>query len=218
MNQDLANCLPDERPLPPPTDMSRTLFEGDRRYSALIPLVRRPWLLRTGPGDLIIRPAVARDLEAVAAMHRRCSARSLLDRYRMGGRRPSVLALHGQLQRPLSFVAAAPRGATVVALATMAIDENHGRRSARIGLLVQDNLQGHGIGRELVTQLAAAAVVCGYSELVAYPATSVVATQKLLMEIGTCRLVPDLTHRHLHLSLPASAALGLGAVRERLAS
>jgi GNAT superfamily N-acetyltransferase len=212
-----ANCLPPARPLPTAIEASRNLQDGARQHAALIPLVRQPWSLRAGSANLIIRPAQSRDLEAVATMHARCSARSLLDRYRTGGRGPSVTALHRQLRRPLSFVAATPRGA-VLAFAVAGIDANHGRDSAEIGLLVEDEWQRIGIGRELLVHLAGAAAVCGYTELVAYTATSVVPMQRLLFEVGRPRVVVDPEHSHLHLTLPESAALGLGAVRERLAS
>jgi GNAT superfamily N-acetyltransferase len=174
-------------------------------------------LLRAGTTNLMIRPAVARDLEAVANMHARCSARSLLDRYRAGGRGPAVTALHRQIRRPLAFVAATQRGA-VLAFAVAGIDANHGRESAEIGIIVEDEWQGIGIGREMMVHLAGAAVVCGYTELVAYTATTIVPMQRLLFEVGHPRVVPDALHSHLHMTLPESAALGLGAVRERLAS
>jgi len=217
MNPRTATCLPATRPLPTSIEASRGFSDGAKQHAALIPLVRRPWLLRAGTANLMIRPAVTRDLEAVANMHARCSARSLLDRYRTGGRGPSVTALQRQLRRPLCFVAATPRGA-ILAMAIAGIDVNHGAESAQIGVLVEDEWQGIGIGRELIVHLAVAAVVCGYTEMVAYTATSTVPVQRLLNEVGHPRLVSDPTHSHLHMSLPESAALGLGAVRERLAS
>jgi GNAT superfamily N-acetyltransferase len=103
-------------------------------------------------------------------------------------------------------------------MAIAGIDVNHGAESAQLGLLVEDEWQGIGIGREMIVHLAGAAVVCGYTEMVAYTATSTVPIQRLLNEVGHPRLVSDPTHSHLHLTLPESAALGLGAVRERLAS
>ncbi len=217
MNPRTATCLPANRPLATSIEASRSLTDGGRHHASLIPLVRRPWLLRAGAANLVIRPAVARDLEAVANMHARCSARSLLDRYRVGGRGPSVTAMQRQLRRPLAFVAATPRGA-ILALAIAGIDVNHGRDSAEIGILVEDEWQGVGIGRELIVHLAGAAVVCGYTELIAYTATSTVPMQRLLVEVGHPRVVSDPTHSHLHMPLPEAAALGLGAVRERLAS
>jgi L-amino acid N-acyltransferase YncA len=212
-----ATCLPAARPLPTAIEASRALNDGGRQHESLIPLVRQPWLLRAGTASLVIRPATYRDLEGVAGMHARCSARSLLDRYRAGGRGPSVPTLQRQLRRPLAFVAATRRGA-VLGFAVAGIDVNHSRETAQIGLLVEDEWQGVGIGRELMTHLAGAAVVCGYTEMVAYTATSVLPMQRLMLEVGHSRIVADPTHAHLHTSLPESAALGLGPVRERLAS
>jgi GNAT superfamily N-acetyltransferase len=213
----LAPCLPDVRPLPTAIEASRSLRDGGKRYATLVPYIQRPWLLPVRSTSLQVRPAVPGDLQALAAMHSRCSARSLLDRYRAGGRGASVAALQRQLRRPLAFVAVTPRGA-VVAFGIAAIDSNHSRDSAEIGLLVEDGWQGVGIGRELLAHLAGAAAVCGYRELIAYTATSVVPMQHLLVEVGHCRVVGDVTHSHLHTSLPESAALGLGSVRDRMAS
>jgi hypothetical protein len=185
MNPRTATCLPATRPLPTPIEASRGFADGAKQHAALIPLVRRPWLLRAGTANLLIRPAVT--------------------------------ALQRQLRRPLCFVAATPRGA-ILAMAIAGIDVNHGAESAQIGILVEDEWQGIGIGRELIVHLAGAAVVCGYTEMIAYTATSTVPIQRLLHEVGHPRLVADPTHSHLHTTLPESAALGLGAVRERLAS
>jgi predicted N-acetyltransferase YhbS len=217
MTQQLANCLPPDRPLPTPIEAGRALRDGGRRFATLVPLVNRPWSLRVGSMQLTIRPGSPQDLEALAKMHARCSARSLLDRYRTGGRGPSVTALHRQLRRPLSFVAATERGA-ILGFAVAAIDVNHGRDSANVGLIVEDEWQGLGIGRELVAHLAGAAAVSGYTQLVAYTATSPVPMQRVLVDVGHTRFIPDATHPHLHALLSESAALGIGAVRERMAS
>jgi predicted N-acetyltransferase YhbS len=203
--------------MPAAIEASRALTDGKRQHASLIPLVTRPWLLRADSLTLTVRPGNYRDLEALANMHSRCSARSLLDRYRTGGRTASIAALQRQLRRPLAFVASTASGA-ILGFAVAALDVNHGRESAQIGLLVEDEWQGRGIGRELMTHLAGAAAVCGYSELIAYTATTVVPMQRLLLDVGHVRVVPDPDHSHLHALLPEAATLGLGAVRERLAS
>jgi len=217
MTPKFAPCLARTRPLPPAVEASRTTEDGSRKHAALAPLVRQPWLLRVGTSNLVIRGADARDLQPVAGLHARSSAQSRLDRYRLGGRGPSVLAMQRMLRRPLAFVAATRDGA-VVALAVAAIDARHSPTSAEVGLIIEDRWQGLGVGRELTTHLAAAAAVCGYTDLIAYTATSVLPAQRLLLAVGTTRVVADVEHPHLHTSLPESAALGLGAVRERLAS
>lgn len=217
MTLKLAPCLPATRPLPPSIETSRGFEHAPRRHAPLVPLVRQPWLLRVGSNTLVIRGCRPRDLEAVAAMHGRCSAQSLLDRYRLGGRGPSVAALQHLLRRPLGFVAAAP-GGHVVGFAVVGVDPHHGPATGAVGVIVEDGWHGQGIGRELTSHLAGSALVCGYTELVAYIATSVVGAQRLLVDIGSTRIVQDAHHPHLHTSLPETAALGLGAVRERLAS
>ena len=180
-------------------------------------MVQQQWAVRVGSASLVIRGATPRDLAAVAAMHGRCSPQSLLNRYRAGGRRPAVAALEMQLREPLSFVASHYDG-KVVATAVASVDASHGRGAAEVGLLVEDAWQAKGLGRELMSHTSGAALVCGYSEIIGYPATSVIAVQRLMIDVGHTRIVMDPHQPHLHTYLPESAALGLGPVRERLAS
>jgi L-amino acid N-acyltransferase YncA len=196
---------------------SRGPDDAAPRHAALTGMVNQPWAVRVGSASLLIRAATARDLKAVAEMHGRCSPQSLLNRYRAGGCRPAVAALEKQLREPLSFVAAT-YGGTVVATAVAAPDPRHGPDAAEIGLLVEDAWQGWHLGRELMSHLAGATLVCGYRELIAYPATSLVMAQRLMIDVGSTRIVVDPDGTHLHTYLSESAALGLGPVRERLAS
>ncbi len=181
----------------------------------LLELVRAPWTLRVGNTPMIVRPSTVRDLAAVAQMHTRCTPRSLLDRYRAGGRPPAVAALDAALRNQFSVVVAMSDG-SVVAIGSLTPDRSHNHLSAEIGLLVQDAWQRLGIGTELVTHLAGVAQVAGYHEIIAYPATAVHAAQRLMVEVGRTRMVPDVD-LHLHTYLPESATLGLGSVRQRLA-
>jgi len=64
--------------------------------------------------------------------------------------------------------------------------------------------------------MAGLAQARGFHELIAYPATAMAAAQRLMVEVGRTRIVPDVD-AHLHTYLPESAALGLGSVRQRLA-
>lgn len=184
----------------------------DRELGAL---ARAPWPLRVGDETLVVRPTTARDLPAVARMHARCSPRSLLDRYRCGGRPPAVVQLDGMLRRPETVVAAR-RDGEVVAAGTLARDRDHNHFCAQVGLIVEDGWQRLGIGTEMLTHLAGMAQAAGYHELIAYPATATAAAQRLMLDIGRTRVVPDVD-LHLHTHLPESAALGLGSVRRRLA-
>lgn len=178
-------------------------------------LVDEAWTLRVGRHPLLVRPSGVRDLPGLARMHGRCSARSLLDRYRTGGRPPTVAALDLALRRPLGVVAITATG-DVVAHGQLRPDPAHNERCVEVGLLVEDRWQGLGIGRELMTHLAGVAHVVGFHELIAYPATALTPAQRLMVEIGRTRQVSD-RDLHLHTYLPESAGLGMGAVRQRLA-
>ncbi len=57
--------------------------------------LREPWVLYVDGAVLTVRGARPRDLPAVAMMHGRCSPKSLLDRYRAGGRAPALIILAG---------------------------------------------------------------------------------------------------------------------------
>ncbi len=203
------------------TSCVRTLPVGPnaepRRHAKveLLDLTRRPWHLHIGRTPLVVRPGTVRDLSAVAQLHRRCSARSLLDRYRRGGRSPAGGALDAELRNPFGYVAETDDG-TVVATAAVRRDPRHGPLCAEAAVLVADAWQQRGLGRELVSHLAGVAQVAGFAELVAYPATAVPVAQRLLVEIGRTRMVPD-ADPHLHTRLAEGAALGLGSVRQRLA-
>ncbi len=210
----VAACLVEKGVLP--RESSRRLTDGAARHASLATMVRQPWALRTGRASVVIRGATPRDLAAVAAMHGRCSPRSMLTRYRAGGRKPAVAALERQLREPLAFVAAGYDG-TVLAMAVAAADANHGRACAEVGVLVEDAWQGTGLGRELMSHVSGAALVCGYHEIIGYPATSVIPVQRLMIDIGHTRVVMDPRYPHLHTYLSEAAALGLGPVRERLA-
>jgi GNAT superfamily N-acetyltransferase len=200
------------RPAPPKVEPLTPRPAADRD---LLALAREPWVLRVGHMPLLVRPSTARDLAAVAQMHGRCSPRALLDRYRAGGRPPAVAAVDRLLRAPDTVVAATPEG-EVVAKGTLARDRTHNHLCAEVGLLVEDRWQRLGIGAELMSHMAGLAQAAGYHELIAYPATAMGAAQRLMLEIGRTRVVPDV-EMHLHTYLPDSAALGLGSVRQRLA-
>ena len=172
--------------------------------------VRAPWMLCADGAILTVRGARPQDLPGVALMHKRCSAKSLLDRYRVGGRAPSVVILDEQLRQPLSFVVSSEDG-RVVAQAQVLPDTDHAIGSAQISMLVEDQWQLLGIGRSLLRHCAAAAALTGYRQLIAYPGTTAQVIQRLMGTVGTTRLMVD-AERHLHTSLPEGARYGLGTV------
>jgi GNAT superfamily N-acetyltransferase len=172
------------------------------------PSVRAPWLLYVDGSALTVRGAHPRDLPGVALMHGRCSAKSLLDRYRTGGRAPAILVLDRHVRDPLTFVAATDDG-RVVAFARVAPDPTHNLGSAEIAVLVEDEWQQLGIGRALLRHAAAAAALAGYRQLVAYPGTTGATVQRLMAAIGTTRVMVE-EQRHLHTALSEQTKLGLG--------
>lgn len=191
--------------------------EPEREVRAdLLQLALAPWVMRARNEAVLVRRSRPRDLPEVARLHARCSARSLLDRYRSGGRPPSMIALDAALREQYSFVAVR-RDGSVVATASLRRDTRHSARCAEVGLLVEDGWQRRGIGGDLVAHLAGVAQVVGFGELIAYPATAVPAAQRLMLEVGRSRMVPGPGDLHLHTYLAEDAALGLGSVRERLA-
>lgn len=212
-----APCLPAARPLSALLAMvPRAPEQGAPKHRALAAAAQQSWRLHAGGRSLLIRQATSRDLEAVAFLHRRSSAASLHERYRLGGRAPSVIAVAQLLHSPLAFLAVERTG-TVVALAVAQADAHHGPNSSRVGVLVEDAQQGNGIGRELLAHVSGAALVAGYDELISYPGESVVAAAAFMANAGSTRIVLDAEISHLHTMIPAAAAAGIGALRERLA-
>lgn len=155
---------------------------------------------------LTVRPARSSDLPAVAMLHGRCSPRSLLDRYRAGGRAPSIAVLDHQLRQPLSFVVTSQSG-RLVACATATPDPEHGLPSTVIGLLVEDACQGRGIGHALLRYAAACARRAGYRQLITYPGTRAEAVIHFMGAVGHTRWGGDSGVAHLHTVLSDSLKL-----------
>lgn len=170
--------------------------------------VRAPWLLYLSGTALTVRGARPQDLPGVALMHGRCSAKSLLDRYRTGGRAPAIIVLDRHVRDPLSFVVTTDNN-RIVGLARVAPDPTHTFGSGEISLLVEDDWQRIGIGRVLLRHSAAAAALSGYRQLISYPGTTASTVHRLVAGVGTTRLMTDV-QRHLHTTLPEAAKLGLG--------
>jgi GNAT superfamily N-acetyltransferase len=171
---------------------------------------RAPWLLYVDGTPLTVRGARPQDLPAVALMHGRCSAKSLLDRYRTGGRAPAVIVLDRHVRDPLSFVVTAEDG-RVVATARIAPDGLHNFGSGELSMLVEDQWQRLGVGRAVLRHCAAVATLVGYRQLISYPGTTAVAVQRLMATIGTTRSMDDV-QRHLHTALSERTKLGLGTL------
>lgn len=187
-----------------------TLTSAQNR--AVLDQVRAPWLLYVDGSALTVRGARPQDLPGVALMHGRCSAKSLLDRYRTGGRAPAVIVLDRQVRDPLSFVVTSEHG-RVVAVARVAPDGLHAFGSGELSMLVEDQWQRLGVGRALLRHCAAAAALTGARQLISYPGTTAGTVQRLMATIGTTRLILDV-QRHLHTALPERTRLGLGTLTD----
>jgi GNAT superfamily N-acetyltransferase len=183
----------------------------------LLETARQPWTTRIGHQPVLVRQSTPWDLAAVAQLHARCSPRSLLDRYRSGGRAPAGIAIDRGLRNPLGVVAVA-RDGSVVATASVERDPRHSPLCAELAVLVEDAWQRRGLGSALAAHVAGVAQVAGFTELISYPATAVRAVQRLMVDIGRSRIVLDGSGEvHLHTFLTEGVTLGLGSVRERLA-
>lgn len=180
------------------------------RGQASLDDIRAPWMLYADGTILTVRGATPQALPGVALMHSRCSAKTLLDRYRVGGRAPGVVILDRNLREPLSFVVTSDDG-RIVAQAHVSADTDHTIGSAQVAMLVEDQWQMLGIGRALLRHVAAAASLSGYRQLIAYPGTTAPIIQRLMSSVGTTRMITD-AQRHLHTSVPDSARYCLGNV------
>ena len=138
-----------------------------------------------------MRGARPQDLPGVALMHGRCSAKSLLDRYRTGGRAPAIIVLDRHLRDPLSFVVTAENG-RIVALSRVAPDATHQFGSGEIAHARRGQLAAP---RRRPGTVAAhcrrGRALAGYRQLIAYPGTTASTIQRLMAGIGTTRMMTD---------------------------
>lgn len=114
--------------------------------------------------DVVVRPGTSADVELVAALHSRCSMRTLFRRYHSGMSTVPRRWLHRLLDpvRGLSLVVV--RGDEVIALGQLIHTGLPG--CAEVSLLVEDAWQRRGVGTELLSALAS--LSGGYDELVAW--------------------------------------------------
>lgn len=146
----------------------------------------------------MVRPATLADIDAVAALHQRCSAETLYHRYQVPLRMPMTTRLARRLVMPESGVAVVVQsGLDVVGHGV--IEQIDGRWCFHV--LVEDAWQGRGVGSLLVRQGAGRAKALGAQRLTFVTAAG---NDKLLRTVGSAGFAARV-ERHdgnIHISVP----------------
>jgi GNAT superfamily N-acetyltransferase len=131
---------------------------------------------------VLVRIAQPGDVDALVSLHRRCSPRSLTQRY-LGDEEPQaelVDRVRSQVHSELPTLLAVTDG-RVVGVATRCPDVS--ARSVRCGLLVEDAWQRRGIGTRLLTAVARGAAAEGARQMVLLARPG---NDALLRTVGRC--------------------------------
>lgn len=157
--------------------------------TSVVSPARRPWMLERADGRVLrVRGAGPVDLPALAAMHGRCSGRcsgrTLLQRYRAGGRAPSLAVLAGATEKPQTFVVeAVPR--CMVAVVTAELPDATDPWRTDIALVVEDAWQGLGIGTAVAQHVAASLRIMGVHQVTTRSALPSLPLLHVMEQIGT---------------------------------
>ena len=155
----------------------------------------------------IVRAATIADLDAVAALHARCSIDTLYTRYQAPLRTPMTTRMARRLVTPADGVA------LVVQVGLDLVGHGMLERSGdtwMFQLLVEDALQGRGLGTMLVKQAAARAKALGAERLTFVAAES---NDRMLRAVGAAGFIARV-ERHeaaVHITVPLSAVRALDA-------
>lgn len=153
-----------------------------------VELARSPWTLGSRDGrNLLVRGVRPTDLAAIATFHGRCSRQTLLQRYRHAGSAPSLPALTLAMAEPLLLAVLSAPG-KVVGLGSAVLPNPADRWSTEIGLIVQDDVQGQGIGTALARHLAASLRMMGTGQLVTRSASPSLPLHSVMGKIGPTRV------------------------------
>ncbi|VXB42723.1 GNAT family N-acetyltransferase [Aeromicrobium sp. 9AM] len=149
----------------------------------------------------MVREATLADIEAVSALHERCSVETLYDRYQVPLRMPMTTRMARRLVAPESGVAlVAQVGLDVVGHGALEVLDS----VWTFQLLVEDAWQGQGLGTMLVKQAAIRAKSHGAARLTFITEGS---NDKLLRTVGNAGFVARV-ERHdgnVHITVPLSA-------------
>ncbi|WP_370318173.1 GNAT family N-acetyltransferase [Amycolatopsis sp. CFH S0740] len=114
---------------------------------------------------VVLRLGTPRDTDAIGAVHLRCSAKTLFNRYHTGLRTVPRKWLHRLLMPPRGTSLLAVCGRDVIGFGQL-ISQRDG--TAEVSLLVEDAWQRQGIGTALLARLVALAGADGITELTAF--------------------------------------------------
>jgi GNAT superfamily N-acetyltransferase len=115
---------------------------------------------------IVLRRGDLSDLDAVADLHSRCSARTLFARYHSGVRTLPRRLLHRLLTPPRGRTLLAVCGQDVIGIGQLIRTARP--EEAEVSLLIEDSWQQKGIGTALLRRLAGTARAQGHQELVAW--------------------------------------------------
>jgi GNAT superfamily N-acetyltransferase len=149
----------------------------------------------------IVREATIADLDAVSALHERCSIDTLYTRYRVPLRMPMTTRMARRLITPDDGVAVVVQiGLDVVGHGLL----RHRDDAWTFELLVEDSWQGRGLGTLLVKQAAGRAKAQGAGRLTFVAADS---NDRLLRAVGAAGFVARIERRDdaVHITVPLSA-------------
>lgn len=113
------------------------------------------------PGTVTLRPGTVQDVDALVAMHARCSAATTYRRYHAPLANISPRRARALLEPPGGLSVVATVGADIVAIGMLAPDG----AGAELGLMVEDGWQRKGYGAKLLRALAIEAASRGIDTL-----------------------------------------------------
>jgi GNAT superfamily N-acetyltransferase len=150
-----------------------------------------------------VREAEPGDLDAVRAMHERCSMSSRYRRYLAGTGVPSDGVLHRLLRPANGYALVAEHGDAVVALANLSWDG----AEAELGLLVADEWQRRGLGTALARRALRLARLSGREALHVHTHADNSPMIRLMYRLGL-PLRPEVDGPIVTLSVPVTAGSG----------
>ena len=140
----------------------------------------------TTAADVGLRPATRADIEALCALHERCSPDSLYRRYLMSITTVGPAAIRRLLSGTTTTVVDAG-GGRLVGMGNVCL----GDPDAEAALLVEDAWQRRGLGVRLVCRLADQALAAGSRRLTATILTSNLAIRRTLTVAGLAPTIVD---------------------------